>query len=105
MVKVIDIPATIKTKPAGAAPEMEISFKDWLVKHLDVYQEIKTVSQIRQASKIVDAIEAANGTLALEDADFAVLKGAVEKPFYVPGINRQLLPYYDAMDKAQDIKK
>lgn len=110
--KIIEVPATIKAKPFGTqalvnrdveVPEM--TFKDFLIIHLDSYSSVKSTKMVRQVNKIADAIEKSNGTISLEDADFDVLKAAVEEVKVVPGMARQLLSYYDAIEKAQDVKK
>lgn len=98
--KIIDIPADVTVE---FSPEQKkaITFKEYLITHLDSYVEIKTVSQVRQAAKIVDTIEKADKTISLEDADFEVLKGATSKMVFIPRVSRQLLTYLDALDKVQ----
>jgi hypothetical protein len=105
--KILDVPADVTPKPiAGRTDEPKpISFREWLTLHLDTYGGIKTPSQVRQAGKIVGAIEAGNGTMSFEDADFDVLKASLQENKYVPGIARQLTSFYDAVDKAQEVKK
>lgn len=104
--KIIDVPADVTPKlPGGGGKEGEaISFKSWLTQHMDFYSVIKTPSQVRQAGKIIGAIEAGNGTIKLEDADFEVLKASLNEGKYIPGIARQLTAFYDAIDKTQDVK-
>jgi hypothetical protein len=102
-VKIITVPQEITVKLG--TEEKGFPFKTTLISHLDSYGELKTVSQVRDAAKIIDAIEAGNGTIALEDAQFDILAAACKKAVYHPAITRQLLSYYDAMDTAQDVKK
>lgn len=101
--KIVTVPETPKALKdvQGDPPD----FKKWLVFHLDSYEAVRTPTQIRQAAKIVGLIEEANGTIAFEDADLEVVKGALQKTPYAPRVSRQLLGYYDAIDKAEEVKK
>ena len=101
--KVVTVPADITVK--GVQKEETIPFKDFLVHHLDNFEGIKTPSQVRQAGKIVGTIEAANGTIALEDAEYEILKSALQSIKYFPKVARQLVAYWDAFDKAEEVKK
>lgn len=105
--KIIDVPKSVSVKPiaGGQGEPREISFKDFCTLHLDSYAEIKTPSQVRQAAKVFDALEAGGATLSLEDADYELLKAAAAAVKYVPGVARQMVSYFDAIDKAQDVKK
>jgi hypothetical protein len=105
--KVIEVPAAVTVKPVGdgKGESKEIPFKEFVGVHIDTYAQAKTAKQFRQLAKIHDALEAANGTVTLEDADYELMKAALEEGKYFPGISRQLITYYDAIDKAQDVKK
>ena len=104
--KIIEIPATLTVKSIGPDPKPEtISFKTWALLHIDLYAEAKTVGQIRQLAKIATALETDGTSFQLEDAEYELLKAATGVPKYVPGVSRQMIPYYDALDKAQDVKK
>ncbi len=106
--KIIDVPADVTPKPIGGKGGEDgkpISFKEWLTVHIDTYGGIKSPSQVRQAGKIVGAIEAGNGTMSFEDADFDVLKASLQESKYISGVARQLTSFYDAVDKAQEVKK
>lgn len=105
--RVIDVPGDVIPKGIMGKPtdEKPVSFKEWLMVHIDTYGGIKTPSQVRQAVKIVDAIEAGNGTISIEDAEFDILKASLQESKYVPGVARQLVSFYDALDKAQEVKK
>lgn len=100
--KIITVPADVVFKLDGKPVEGSVSFKQFLIQHIDAYGETKTVSQLRQASKIIDKIEASNGTLSLEDSEYLIVKGACEKPVFRPGLGRQMLPYYDAVEQAKE---
>lgn len=104
--KILDVPPEVTPKPIGnsAQEQKPITFKEWLTIHLDTYGGIKTPSQVRQAGKIIAAIEEGNGTIKLEDAEFELLKGSLQEGKYLAGIARQLVTFYDAVDKAQDVK-
>jgi len=98
--KLVKVPDPVKVEGVK-----EIPFKEWLVTHMDSFEGVKTPSQVRQAAKIVDVIEKSNGEIAFEDADYEVMKAAIQKTPYFPKIARQLVGYYDAFDKAEEVKK
>jgi hypothetical protein len=105
--KIIEVPATVTVKPITTqkGEDKAIPFKEFLGLHLDAYGNIKTPKQVRQLGKLFDAIEAGNGTISIEDADYDLLKAALEEIKYIPGVARQMVSYYDAVDKAQEVKK
>lgn len=105
--RIVTVPAPIKVALASRKDldPTDISLKDFLTTHLDGYSAVKTPSQVRQVCKIMDAVEKGNGTMAFEDADFEVVKGAVQEGGkYVPGVARQLIAFYDALDNAETLK-
>jgi hypothetical protein len=82
--------------------EKEISFTEFVTTCIDNYVEIKTPKQWRQAQKVVAAVEAMNGTLQLEDAEYELLKAAVEKGgSYAPFAGRQLVDFAEAVENAE----
>jgi tRNA A37 threonylcarbamoyladenosine synthetase subunit TsaC/SUA5/YrdC len=99
-VKIIKVPADVVVKLPGVEEGKAFPFKEALILHLDSYVELKTISQSREASKIIDAIEKGNGTISLEDAQYAILSAACKNRVYHQTITRQLLSYYDAVDGA-----
>jgi hypothetical protein len=107
--KIITVPEQIVMKDEKGAPipteTLDITFRSFLVKHIDVYGEVKTTSQLRQAQKVIDAIEAGGGTISLEDEQYKILKAACEKNAYNSFLGRQLLKYYDAVEAAEEVKK
>lgn len=107
--KIIEVPAAIKVKlrTQDGDKETDGKFAEWATNVLDFYSEVKTVKQVRQVQKIADALEVANGTVSLEDADYDLLKAAVEAyPTKLPPfIVRQHLSFVDAIEKAQEVKK
>lgn len=96
--KIITVPPDVKVKLGEE--EKEFPFKTALILHLDNYPEIKTISQSREAVKVIDAIEKGNGTIALEDKQYEILAAACKNRVYHGTITRQLLSYYDAVDAA-----
>lgn len=105
--KIITVPGkvAIKDEKGKELEGVEITFKMFLIRHIDGYVETKTVSQLRTAQKVIDAIEAGNGTITLEDEQYKILKAACEKVGYPNGVGRQLLQYYDAVESAEEVKK
>jgi hypothetical protein len=113
--KVIEIPETLKVTLRGLQGEQELEFPffDFVTAALDNYAPLgKGVKQVRQAAKIAGLIEAAeekcNGgaekcdrALALEDADFEVVKAAVNAHGWPPSTARQVLAYFEAVEKAE----
>jgi hypothetical protein len=108
--KIIEIPAdvAIKLKRQNGEDFTEpAKFSTWAENIIDFYSEAKTLKQVRQVQKIVDALKSANGTMQLEDADYELLKAAIDAyPSKLPPfIVRQHLPFIDAVEKAQEVKK
>ena len=101
--KIITVPADVKVKLGEE--EREFPFKAALILHIDNYVEIKTISQSRDAGKIIDAIEKSNGTISLEDAQYALLSAACKNRVYHQTITRQILAYYDAVEGASEVQK
>ena len=96
--KIITVPSDVKVKLGEE--EREFPFKAALIAHLDNYVDLKTISQSREASKVIDAIEKGNGTISLEDKQYEILSAACKNRVYHQAITRQLLSYYDAIDAA-----
>jgi len=109
--KIIEIPMDLAIKFKEPSTGEDISkpakFSDWAENIVDFYGEAKTLKQVRQVQKIVDALHGANGTMQLEDAEYDLLKAAVENyPTKMPPfIVRQHMAFIDAIEKAQDVKK
>ena len=107
--KTITVPAPIlvNLKRREGDEAVEQKFPDWATNIIDFYAEAKTLKQVRQVQKIVDALASANGFVTLEDADYELLKAAVEQyPTKLPPvIVRQHLGFVDAIENAEDVKK
>jgi hypothetical protein len=108
--KIIDIPADIQIRLKTQTGEDKLEprkFVVWAEEIVDFYGEVKTLKQVRQVQKITDALKSANGTMQLEDADYDLFKAAVEAyPTKLPAfITKQHLPFIDALERAQEVKK
>lgn len=105
--KIITVPADVVitfTTQHGDKDEA-LPFKKVLVHQMDTFDQVKTRAQIRQAEKIVKVIEESNGTISLEDADFNILNDACREFRFNAYINRRLVSYIDALEKAEEVKK
>lgn len=79
--------------------EIDYTFKKFLMDAMDQYKPFGSgIKNIRQAVKIADLIEESEGELEFEDNDYEELKKAVEVAEWRPGVARQLLSYYEALD-------
>lgn len=93
--------------PAGIPGEKEITltFGQWLQTALDQYLPLgKGPKAQRQAAKIAESIEQANGAIRLEDADFEVVKAAVETFQFQPKVNRHAGLFWAAIENVQETK-
>ena len=97
--KIITVPEDVKIG------EKSFSCKEVLLLQLDNYGEVKTISMVRQAQKVAEAIEKGNGTITLENAEYDLLKAACQKIIFLPGASRKLLPYFEAVESAQEVEK
>jgi hypothetical protein len=106
-VKIITVPekAVIKDEKGAPVEGLDLPFKKVLIQHLDAYGDVKTISQIREAQKVIDAIEAGNGTISLEDKQYELLAAACKNKVYQTAVTRQLLAYYDCVERAEEAKK
>ena len=102
--RLIKTPADVKVKVNEETSDL-FTFKKVLIDQIDNYGETKTVSQLRQAAKIIDKIEAGNGTISLEDAEYEIVKAACSKIVYKPVLARQLLSYFDSVEAAEEVGK
>ena len=58
------------------------------------------IAGVRQGLKVAAAVDAANATIVLEDAEYKELAAAVEAASYNPAVARYLLPFYEAVNGA-----
>ena len=109
--KTIQIPKDITLKVVtrdGQDATEEMSFKKFVTLHVDAYsgEWAKTLTQLRQIQAIVDIIEKGSGTIVFERADdFEIYEAALKAIRYKGSIGRQLLPFYEAALKAEEVKK
>jgi len=101
--RIIAIPEPIKVKFDDG--EKTFTCKEVLLHQLDLYGELKTLSMLREAQKVAEAIEAGNGTISLEDSQYELLKAACQQPKYIPKVGMKVLPFFDAVEKAEEVKK
>lgn len=100
--KSIDIPKAIRL-PDGPS---ENTFPDFLIQAMDAYAPSgKGLAQVRQACKIMDKIDAMDGHLILEDAEFTTLKAAVDTVQFPPKAARMCISFYEAVEAAKDPKE
>lgn len=101
-------PLEVKFQTIQGEKVEEIAFKDFLINHLDAHSQqwAKSLTQLRQINEIVKIIEAGNGTIVFERKDdWEVYETALKNPIYKGSPGRQLLPFYDAALKAQEVEK
>jgi hypothetical protein len=109
--KIIEVPQPLKLTlqdRAGNDLEEEVTFTTFLSNAIDFYSEgVKTIKQLHQVQSIVDAVEKATDTITLEDAEYELLKSAIDvyPSKLMPKVGRQYLPFFDAFDKIQSVKK
>ena len=87
--------------PVVVERSLSISWSEWAQLALDGYAPLgRGLKQIRQAVKLAERISASNGILELEDADFDVVKAAVDAFEWSPGSARKLVAYYEVIESA-----
>src|SRR3990167_494493 len=99
--RIIDVPKedplTLKGVPVpGGKAEVKVTFKDFLHELFDSSSDelAKGLKNIRRAAKLADKIDAMNGTLELEDADYELLMRCSERGIFPSAaVSRQLLPF------------
>jgi len=82
-----------------------LTFREFLFNHLDYYAECKTPKMVRQVVKVGHAIDEMKDTLVLENEDCALLQAACTAVKYLPVMAKQLTLYWDAVEKAEEVKK
>ena len=110
--KVLDIPATVPVSKVrgrgGVEVELHHSFVQFLTISMEAHEPCgKGAKNIRQYDKVMTILEAVTPettVLQFEDADLDLVKAAVEAFPWIPSASRAMLSYYDAMEKAQDVK-
>jgi len=104
-VKLITIPSPIamtNVDEAGRASET-FTFRKFVEIAVDNYAPFgKGLVAARQAMKILELAEKANGSLGLEKADYDALAAAVESAPFTARVNRQSIPFHEAVQNAKD---
>jgi hypothetical protein len=109
MLRIVDVPKDLTLKlmdDQGNDVEQVMTFKKFAVYHLDAYsvEQKLSLSQLKQLQAIVDVVEAGNGTMTFKrDDDWEVYKTALGTPRYRGRAGRQLIPFYDAAVKCQEV--
>lgn len=109
MGRVMEIPEPITLLTdgvGGAGQSQEVIFQKFLTVSIDTYvDKDKTLKQLRQQDKVIRIIEEANGTLALEDADYDLTLSSVEQRLIkLPTVlGRQCLPYLAVLEGAEEV--
>ena len=105
--KIIDIPEPVAVAKDQDNKDVKIPFMDFIRNSLDMYEKLgKGIKQIRQAVKIHGIIDSVNGekVIRFEDTDYEVVKEAVDSAGWKPVAARKMLSFYDAVEKAQNVK-
>ena len=80
-----------------------LSFGEFLKNAVETYPLFgKGLRNIRRGSRIIEAVEAMNGEVRLEDEDWSSLKDAVNEIQLNPKIARKFIPFIDAVEGAKD---
>ena len=108
--KIIDIPADVVIPAKPPIPETPMKFKEFLVAALENYKPMgASVKMLRKLNKIVDAIEGAAGaTIPLEDEYYDLVKASLhfeDGGDWMNYVARRVMPFFDAVENAQDVKK
>lgn len=108
-VVVVDVPkaVTVTMKNEKGQPiSGDMSFVEFLQGCMDSYNPAgKGLRQIRQSVKIAGVLEEAKDKpgIRFEPNDWDVMKAAVESMQWNPKAARELLPYLEAVEKAQTV--
>lgn len=116
--KIIKVPRPVAVifKPRGflrqdgREPEpitKEFGFKDFVCAAVEGTELFgKGLKNIRKGSRIIAGVESMDGKpeLALEEEDYQALKDAVEGFAWSPPVAMQCLSYFEAIEKAEDVK-
>ena len=106
--KRIDVPGDVSVIMNSDNKEnMVVTFKEFLEASLDQYEPLGKGYKMAQRGMIIGShIEQMNGDkmLKLEDEDFDILKKAVDNATFRPAANRRMVPFYEAVKKAQEVK-
>lgn len=101
--RIIDIPAPVVFEGEGSSTK-PFMFGDFLVAALGTYEPFGTFEKMDRAAVVRKAIREMNGTLCLEDADYADVLAACRLAKFNPQLAHLLVPFKAAILKAQDVQ-
>jgi len=101
----IEVPKSVRF-PGRPESEPAFTLYLWIRNALDQFPEIaKGFENIRKGIRLHDLIAAAEGgndpVFYVEDADFALIKRALDTGTWNPALVRHLAPFLDAIENAQ----
>jgi len=112
MARIIDVPAYVakvhlsvmKDRVLSEA-DLEFDFRKWATMGLETYAPLgKGRANQRLAESIFSKIEEEGKTaIKLENAEYDTLKAASEAMDWLPAANRKFGPFYEALEKAQEV--
>jgi len=114
MPRVIDVPDPVKVLAMDmekrAIIKVDYSFFDFIGEAIENYQPLgrgrKAAKQGKRIETLVDEGEQAKAkTLKMQDEDFETVVAAVDAMAWKPSYNREFPPFYEALEKAQEIKE
>lgn len=90
----------------GGKTEVKVPFKEFLQTLFDTASDelSKGIKNIYRAGRIAKQIEGATTALSLEDADYDLLVKCAEKAVFHVVLARQLIPFFVAVETAQEVK-
>jgi hypothetical protein len=93
------IPLRTLEAPDGSPPvEYAVVLREVVRRPADPQKGVD-ITEMRQSLRVLDAIDAANGTLELEDADYAHLKEKLERmPWNV--VDKRIVQLVDDVSRA-----
>lgn len=102
-----DITLTVVDREGNDGAEV-MTFKRFATTHVDAYSNkfAQNLNQLLQIKAVVDIIEKGNGTIVFDRADdFQIYEEAMKAILFKGSIGRQLIPFYLAAQKAEEVKK
>ena len=111
--KILDVPkdpiTILPAEESRLGKEQKVTFPEFGLKAMDNYMpDNPTIGMLRKANAICDQLENLDGSKvwSMGDDYYEIFKSAVEKSVcvWVPKCARRLLPFYDAVEKTQDVE-
>ena len=102
--KRVQVPSPVEVKMVGSTME----FKEFCLQAMESSQSYgKGLANVRKYIRTCEVLEKganAEGFVFFEDEDFHCLHDAVKTTAFRPSVGRSLLPFYEAMEKAEEVK-